>query len=128
MEPKKIALTLDMKKQRIRIHKHTLHQLGDPDYIQLLVNPEQKSIVLKACPEGSFFAHRVICKKDADCELYSKEFLQQLKTVDNGLKKDVSFQIEGQVYPSHRIALFRLEDVLPVSLKLPSQNSKGAPI
>lgn len=33
------VLLIDMKKYRIRIRKQTLHQLGDPSYIQLLINP-----------------------------------------------------------------------------------------
>ncbi len=34
-------LCIDLKKNRIRIHRQTLHLLGDPDYIQLLVNPSK---------------------------------------------------------------------------------------
>ena len=36
----KPVLCIDLKKNRIRIHKLTLHMLGDPEYIQLLVNPQ----------------------------------------------------------------------------------------
>ena len=33
-------LTLDMKRNRIRIYRATLRALGDPAYIQFLINPE----------------------------------------------------------------------------------------
>ena len=88
-QQKKPALTLDMKKQRIRIHKQTLHQLGDPDHIQLLVNPNQKGIILKACNESALLAHKITYKKDVDCELYSKELLRQLKIVEKSLEESM---------------------------------------
>ena len=33
-------LSIDLKKSLIRIHRNTLRLLGDPDYIQLLINPQ----------------------------------------------------------------------------------------
>ena len=35
-------ICIDFKKNRIRIHRNTLRQIGNPEYIQLLVNPDQK--------------------------------------------------------------------------------------
>lgn len=40
-------LCIDLKKNRIRIHKLTLHMLGDPEYIQLLVNPCTHMIAIR---------------------------------------------------------------------------------
>ena len=37
-------ICIDFKKNRIRIHRNTLRQIGNPEYIQLLVNPDQKMI------------------------------------------------------------------------------------
>lgn len=41
-------ICIDFKKNRIRIHRNTLRQIGNPEYIQLLVNPDQKMIGIKA--------------------------------------------------------------------------------
>ena len=41
-------LCIDLKKSLIRIHRNTLRLLGDPDYIQLLINPATKMIAIKA--------------------------------------------------------------------------------
>jgi hypothetical protein len=122
-----VALTLDLKKQRMRIHKETLRQLGYPDYVQLLVNPEQKTIILRACEESACQAHKVILEKNVDCELYSKEVLRRLKTVDSNLKGDTSFLIAGKTDPSRRLAIFRMEDIHPLE-QVQSQNNckKGA--
>ena len=39
-------LSIDLKKSLIRVHRNTLRLLGDPDYIQLLINPNAKMLSL----------------------------------------------------------------------------------
>ena len=41
-----VSISIDMKKHRIRIHKATLHLLGDPKYIQILfkATPHRKAL------------------------------------------------------------------------------------
>ena len=46
-----LPLVIDTKKRRLRIYKQTLALLDNPEYIQLLVNPEKKMILL--CPATS---------------------------------------------------------------------------
>lgn len=46
-----VSIALDMKKNRIRIHKPTVHMLGDPKLIQLLFDPED-IVVAIVCPES----------------------------------------------------------------------------
>ena len=41
-------LSFDTKKFRIRIHKSTIHALGNPKYIDLLVNPEKRLVAVRA--------------------------------------------------------------------------------
>lgn len=56
-------ICIDFKKNRIRIHRNTLRQIGNPEYIQLLVNPDQKMIGIKAsCAEDKLahIRHRVV--------------------------------------------------------------------
>ena len=126
---KKAALTLDMKKQRIRIHKQTLHMLGNPEYVQLLVNPHQKSIVLLVCPKEAFQAHKVAHKKDTDCELYSKELLRQLQLIDRHLEQDTCYLIYGQIHLQLGLVQFRLADILPIKTNQPSKiKEKGVAI
>lgn len=49
-------LCIDLKKNRIRIHKHTLHMLGDPEYIQLLVNPCTHMIAVRKSVRQDYLA------------------------------------------------------------------------
>ena len=67
-------LSIDLKKNRIRIHKRTLHLLGNPEYIQLLVNPDDRTIAIMKGISSDVLAHRVYydrIKKGQSCELYS---------------------------------------------------------
>ena len=64
-------ICIDFKKNRIRIHRNTLRQIGNPEYIQLLVNPEQKMIGIKASCAEDKLAHKV------------KDFLSSMVTVMN---------------------------------------------
>ena len=124
---KKAAITLDMKKQRI--HKQTLHMLGNPEYVQLLINPIQKSIVLLACPKEAFQAHKVTPKKDADCELYSKELLRQLQLVDPHLEQNASYLLYGQIHLQLGLVQFHLADILPIKANQPPKSKeKGVAI
>ena len=38
------SILIDIKKNRIRIHKNTIHALGDPKYVLLLVNPKEATV------------------------------------------------------------------------------------
>ena len=42
----KPTILVDLKKCRIRIHKSTLHSIGEPDHILLLVNPKERTLAI----------------------------------------------------------------------------------
>ena len=69
-------ICIDFKKNRIRIHRNTLRQIGNPEYIQLLVNPDQKMIGIKASCAEDKLAHKVkdyFVINGNSYELYSRE-------------------------------------------------------
>ena len=51
-------LTLDFRKGRIRIYRATLKLLNSPDYIRLLVNPEQEIIAVQVSDANEARAFR----------------------------------------------------------------------
>lgn len=55
--PNTISMALDMKRNRIRIHKPAIHMLGDPTLIQLLFDPEDMEVAI-VCPESEVPADR----------------------------------------------------------------------
>ena len=98
----KPVLCIDLKKNRIRIHKLTLHMLGDPEYIQLLVNPQDSMIAIRKSVRKDYLAHRVRYSK-ADSrycyELYSTELLQALRHTGIYLEDNRSYRIYGALNP-----------------------------
>ena len=106
-----VLLSIDMKKYRIRIHKATLHQLGDPLYIQLLVNPVSSVVALKSVTRSSSKdqTHKVPKKKlesSNSIEIYSKSFIDKLIELVPDLKDGNCYRMTGSVVPSEKMAVF----------------------
>ena len=70
MNSQQPTLCIDLKKNRIRIHKCTLHLLGNPEYIQILVNPDRHMLALRKSKRTDHAAHRIIISS-LNCLLYT---------------------------------------------------------
>ena len=114
-----------LKKNRIRIHKHTLHMLGDPEYIQLLVNPDTHMIAVRKSVRQDYLAHHVrACYSDIRnsyelysryCyELYSTELLQALRHTGIYLEDNRSYRIYGALNPKECLASFSMNECVLV--------------
>lgn len=53
------GLTVDIKKQRLRINRNTFRQMDNPIYFRLLVNPDAKGLVIEACTEADVGSYHV---------------------------------------------------------------------
>ena len=97
---------IDLKKNRIRVHKVTLHMLGDPDFIQLLVNPKSGLLAIKGTiPEDLL--------TDGNCyEIHSKELMRTLQKVRSDWRSNCSYRIYGECNESSGIALFPMKDIV----------------
>ena len=109
-----VSLSIDMKKYRIRIYKTTLHLLGDPSYIQLLVNPVNGDVAIQSVDHvvSGDQTHKVSKKamaSDNSIEIYSRSFITRLIDVAGELDRDCLYQMSGRVNPSKRIAVFSLK-------------------
>lgn len=109
------VLCIDLKKNRIRVHKITLHMLGDPDFIQLLVNPKSGLLAIKGTiPEDhlGLKVHKELLT-DGNCyEIHSKELMQTLQRVRSDWKNNQSYRIYGKCNESSGIALFAMKDIV----------------
>ena len=116
----KPVLCIDLKKNRIRIHKLTLHMLGDPEYIQLLVNPQDSMIAIRKSVRKDYLAHRVRYRK-ADShycyELYSTELLQALRHTGIHLEGNRSYRIYGALNPRECLASFSMNECVLAELQ-----------
>ena len=105
------AITLDLKKQRIRIHNNTLHLLDDPSYIDLLVNPCQKILAVRASKSSFPFSHRIIYNTQQDHELYSKVLLRQLRILHPDLETHNSYRLYGRYIQDKQLVLFEMDNM-----------------
>lgn len=112
-EASKPTISIDLKKYRIRIHKHTLHLLGDPEYIYLLVNPADRIIAVCCGIKSEHLAHHINWKSLENLksyELYSTNLVQSLHAVCASWKENQSYRIYGEIIPGKRMAQFRMSD------------------
>ena len=106
-------LSVDLKKGRLRIHKAVLHSLGDPKYIQLLVNPEAMAVaVLRVdAPRSGDPVHKIPKERlhsENSYEIYSQFFCVKLLELVPSLDVSGLFRISGEVFASKGMAVFDL--------------------
>ncbi len=109
------SLCIDLKKNRIRIHRHTLQLLGNPDYIQLLVNPGAGMIAIMRSTGNDHLAHKIILNPSECCELYSSYLIENLMTVNSGLMYNQSYRLYGELDSKACIAMFPMNDLHQLS-------------
>jgi hypothetical protein len=98
------SIVIDLKKPLIRIHKSTLHILGNPEYILLLVNPNERTIAVLPSEREDSKAHHVSkysLRNNKSFELYSTNLIRNLKILqenweNNGIYKIYGFKIQEQ--------------------------------
>ena len=98
-----LPLVIDPKKSRLRIYKQTLALLDNPQYIQLLINPEKKIILL--CPATSYQSacERIKWEQLSEskcCEIYSTSFVGKLMLLSNDWDENMSYKAKDY-YVSH---------------------------
>lgn len=113
-----VLLSVDIKKYRIRIHKATLHLLGDPPYIQLLINPSSSIVALKSVSRSTSKdqTHRVpkkTLRSSNSVEIYSKFFIDKLIELVPELTDGNCYHMTGTIIPSEKMAVFSFKTLRP---------------
>ena len=111
------SLLIDLKKNRIRIHKSTLHLLGDPDYIQFLVNPDSLSLVIRCSVKADCLAHHIrwnLIGGKQCCDFYSYFLLKSLRDVNCGWEENRSYRLYGQLHEKENLAMFHMKDTIDI--------------
>ncbi len=119
-------ISIDPRKNRIRIYKSTLKLMGIPKYIQILVNPESSVIALQCMdtrPAHQY--HRIQWKKienKKSYEIYSSFLVDKLKEVCFDWNSHDSYRVPGKYYPADKVASFDLHTATPTSVELEDIN------
>lgn len=117
------VISIDLRKTRIRIHKSTLHILGDPQYIQLLVNPEKMTVAIKSVDtylpgDNIHTVYKDVLHSDNSYEIYSKVFVKKLCAVIGDLDPRYSYRMSGQILQIHQAAVFSMKTLQKISSEI----------
>ncbi len=112
-------ICVDLKKNRIRIHRTTLSLLGDPSFVQLLINPKTSELVLHRSVQEDYLAHKVRYEKfkTDSYEWYSRELIRRIVEVSPNLLQNNSYRIEGTVENKGSLARFKLTNAVRIEKK-----------
>lgn len=107
------AILIDLKKCRIRIHKNTLHSIGNPENILLLVNPEERILAILCSDRSDPRAHHIswaslVGKKSF--ELYSRSLVKSLHDIFSDWDDNQSYRMYGEIIANEGVAQFRMAE------------------
>ena len=108
-----VTMAVDTKKYGIRIHKALFRQLGEPKYIQLLVNPVEGIVAIQTVEKemSGGQSHRIIEKRmqsESSYEIYSRPFIRKLREVEPNIEDGCAYRLSGSMIPSLKTAVFSL--------------------
>lgn len=109
------AIFIDQKKCRIRIYRRTICQLGNPKFIQLLINPEDLILIVRPADHLDGMTHRIVWKNlgRQSYELTSKGFIQKMRSMCVNWAEGKSYRIFGEIISMENIACFDLRKAMP---------------
>jgi hypothetical protein len=112
MHDEKMGLLIDLKKCRIRIHRNTMKVLGDPEYVMLLVNPEERTIALSKSTAREKRSHKIPApRKDGrhEYEFYSRGLVQNLSQLNAHWCEPSKYRMNGEYVINESIVVFRMD-------------------
>ena len=114
-------IAIDRKQNRIRIHRGSLHLLGDPEYIQFLVHPIQRNIILIPSIKSDHLAHRIRwdrLNKQKDCVFYSKDLTKEISKLATSWDYDSTYSLIGHYISGNNAILFPIKESYKVDTEL----------
>jgi hypothetical protein len=115
-----ISMAIDLKKYRLRVHKNTLRELGNPEYIQLMFHPEKKAIVILCTNElTSAGQEEKVCfdkpGNDGTFQMYSKTLILKIQKLYPELDHHYAYRLTGYLLPSLNAAYFPLSTISKIT-------------
>lgn len=116
---KPLVLTIDLKKRRLRLYKQTLCAIGDPEFIQFLVEPRTGRMVIKSSCEKARYSQRIywtnLKDKGQCCEFYSKLLLDLIKINFFPADKVCTYRVYGSISGGKSMIMFNLNNIEPLN-------------
>ena len=102
---KNLTLTIDPRSNRLRISKATLLLLGKPDYIQILINPDKRVIVIMPSVESKN-ANKIYWDRWRNYELSSAQLVRNILSLSDNPKETRSCRMNGQYIEEKSLVVF----------------------
>ena len=114
-----ITMAIDLKKNRLRIHKSTLRLIGSPEFVRLLFSQERNAIGVIASKSEIPKAEeiRVIYDKPNDTgtfDIYSKFLISVIRMAFRGLDQTGLYRLKGTSIPEENGVYFPLSTLTRV--------------
>lgn len=106
------TITIDPTYNLLRIHKSTLTLLNHPKHIQLLINPQERTLALCDTDSNNPLGLKINYEKINEgkcCEMYSTPFIERLLTIYTQMPTE-RFRLKGNYIKAQNIVLFHLEE------------------
>lgn len=114
----KPAVSVNQRKNLIRIHKDTLYSIGDPYYILLLVNPDECTIAIQPTDSSDTKAHHIskssLIKKKS-FEIYSMSLVQNLRKLCTHWEGNKTYRIYGEKVNNKNLIIFKMSDAISIN-------------
>ena len=113
MDKRTIIMAIDLKKNRLRVHKQTLKLLGSPPFVQLLFSPKSNAIVILKCEKqiaGGQELPVTFDKPDAmgTFDIYCTELISRIRKEFGGLDQRGLYHLYGYPWPEEACVCFPL--------------------
>lgn len=107
------VVTIDLKQYRIRVHKSALHQIGDPEYIQLMIKPSEGVMAIRAAEKDSaadqtYTIHWRDLNAHDSVVLHGRSFIERLLHATDQLQRGAVYRIYGAAVPESKVIIFFL--------------------
>lgn len=112
----KLGISFSLKRRRVLIHRSTIKEIGNPEYIRFLVNSADKKLVVQACDYSETNSHEVP-EWSGTANSFEITSLQMQKIIWQicGWHKEKTYRVAGTLYPEHGLVEFDLSEAKVVS-------------
>ena len=110
-----IILTLNLQEESILLNEGVLKVLDWPRQVQLMINNQEKMLLLRACTIDDLQAVVIPEEPVMQCEISGRSLLKKIKQLV-GWEDDLPRLCHGEYLPIYQAIRFRLEDAIAVNL------------
>ena len=110
-----MIMTLNLADESILLNKGVLEALDWPRQIQLLINKDEKMLLLRACSMEDQQALVVPEESAAPFEISARAFLKRIRQLVGWTDKQPRL-CYGEYLPTHQAIRFHLENAQPLEL------------